>query len=277
MVVRLPARLESRDYPITAIAAIGDQQYSASFQPISQPGLRVIYWSEPAVHALRAVDVKVVSGLKVGYVMGSGDEVPEGLRQLGVPVELLSESSLSSGDLSGYSTILIGIRAYAAREDIKRHNGRLLDYVSKGGVLVVQYQTQEYDKNFGPYPYTQGRGAEETSEEDAPVSILQPARPVFQSPNKISLADFEGWVEQRGSKFFATWAPEWQPLIETHDEGQAPQKGVWLEARHGKGLYVYCSLAWYRQLPYAVPGAARIVANLVSLGAADAAWRKVGQ
>lgn len=115
------------------------------------------------------------------------------------------------------------------------------------------------------------------SEEDAAVTVLAPDRDVFQTPNRISAADFAGWVEQRGSKFFSTWAPQWQPLIETHDQGQPPQKGVWLEARSGKGLYVYCALAWYRQLPYAVPGAARLIANLVSLGAADAAWRKAAQ
>jgi len=272
--LRLPQQLASQDYPIEASAKIDSQEYSASFQPITQPGFRVLYWSQPATHALRAVDVKIAPGLKVAYLMGSGDEMPEGLRQLGIAVDLLSEASLATGDLTQYSTILVGIRAYAAREDLKRHNTRLLDYVSKGGVLIVQYQTQEYDKNFGPFPYTQGRGAEETSEEDAPVSILAPADPVFQSPNKISTADFDGWVEQRGSKFFATWAPEWQPLIETHDTGQAPQKGVWMQARYGKGLYVYCSLAWYRQLPFAVSGAARIVANLVSLGSIESPWRK---
>ena len=272
--LRLPERLASQDYPITAVAKIGDLEYSASFQPITQPGFRVLYWSQPSIHALRAVDVKIAAGLKVAYIMGSGDEMPEGLRQLGIPVDLLNESNLATGDLSQYSTILVGIRAYAAREDLKRHNARLLEYVNKGGALIVQYQTQEYDKNFGPFPYTQGRGAEETSEEDAPVTILATNDVVFESPNHITKADFEGWVEQRGSKFFATWAPEWQPMIETHDQGQPPQSGVWMQARYGKGLYVYCSLAWYRQLPFAVPGAARIVANLVSLGAADSTWRK---
>jgi LmbE family N-acetylglucosaminyl deacetylase len=271
--LRLPAQMASQDYQLRVAAEIEGREYGASFKAIGQPGLRTLYWSEPAVHALRAVDVRVVSGLRVGYIMGSGDEVPEGLRQLGVPVEMLSESALATGNLNQYSTIVVGIRAYAARDDIKRHNARLLDYVAQGGVLIVQYQTQEYDKNFGPYPYAQGRGAEEVSEEDAPLVVLEPGRVVFQTPNRITEADFKGWVEQRGSKFFATWAPEWTPLVETHDQGQAPQKGVWLEARHGKGLYVYCSLAWYRQLPYAVPGPARIVANLVSLGAPDAAWR----
>ncbi len=273
--LRLPARLATQDYPIIAIARIGDREYSSSFLPITQPGFRVLYWSQPSIHALSAVDVKIAAGLKVAYLMGSGDEMPEGLRQLGIPVDLLNESMLATGNLNQYSTILVGIRAYAAREDLKRHNARLLDFVSKGGALIVQYQTQEYDKNYGPFPYTQGRGAEETSEEDAPVTILAANDPVFEVPNRITKADFEGWVEQRGSKFFATWAPEWTPMIETHDQGQTPQSGVWLQARFGKGLYVYCSLAWYRQLPYAVPGAARIVANIVSLGAPTAPWRKV--
>lgn len=272
--LRLPGQLSNQDYPIRVSAVIGGKPYSSSFQAIAQPGFPTLYWSEPAEHRLRAVDARLSSSLKVGYIMGSGDEVPEGLRQLGVKVDLLSEAHLAAGDLRQYNTIFVGIRAYAARNDIQQHNARLLDYVSNGGVLIVQYQTQEYDRNFGPYVYTQGRGAEETSEEDAPVKILAPERQVFLRPNRITLADFEGWVEQRGSKFFATWAPEWKPLIETYDQGQPPQRGVWLEARHGKGLYVYCSLAWYRQLPFAVPGAARIVANLVSLGATDATWRK---
>lgn len=271
--VSLPEAMESREYAIEAIASVGQKEYSLGFQPITQPGLGVLYLQEPAVHRLRAVDAKLKSGLRVGYIMGSGDEMPEGLRQLGVNAELLDTNELAAGDLSRFSTILVGIRAYAAREDVKRHNARLLDYVKQGGVLVVQYQTPEYDNNFGPYPYAQTRATEETSEEDAAVTILEPGAEVFRSPNRITAADFEGWVEQRGSKFFARWDAGWKPLIETHDQGQAPQKGVWLEARHGKGLYVYCAMAWYRQLPFAVPGAARLVANLVSLGAADAAWR----
>jgi hypothetical protein len=210
------------------------------------------------------VDVKTAPGLRVGYVAGTGDDVPETLDQLGVPYELLDTSALATGDLSKYSTILLGIRAYAARSDVKTYNQRLLDYVAQGGVLVVQYNTPEYDNNYGPFPYTMGRNPEEVSEENAPVAILDPADPMFQSPNRITTADFDGWVEQRGSKFFTTWDPRWKPLIETHDTGQAPQKDAWLVARHGKGLYVYCGLAWYRQLPLAVPGAVRIFANLIS-------------
>jgi hypothetical protein len=115
--------------------------------------------------------------------------------------------------------------------------------------------------------------AEEVSEENAPVEMLDPSDPVFQSPNKITPGDFEGWIEQRGSKFLSMWDSRYKPLLASNDAGQAPQRGGWLVARHGQGLYVYCAYAWYRQIPYAVPGAARIFANLVSLGAKDAAWR----
>jgi hypothetical protein len=138
---------------------------------------------------------------------------------------------------------------------------------------VVQYNTPEFDNNYGPYPYQMTRRPEEVSEEDSPTKILAPEATVFQWPNRITLEDFSGWVEQRGSKHWVTWAPEYKPLVEMYDRGQEPQRGIWLEARYGKGMYVYCSLAWYRQLPYAVPGAARMVANLLSLGAKDAPWR----
>ncbi len=247
-------------------ASVGPQTYKSSFVAITQPGFGAIYLRHAASHLLRVVDVKVASGLRIGYLMGSGDVVPEAMRQLGIDVELLTESALADGDLSKYTSIWLGIRAYAARQDLQKYNARLLDYVKNGGNLIVQYQTQEYDKNFAPYAYSQGRGSEEVSEEDARVTILAPDDRVFHSPNRIVPADFSGWVEQRGSKFFTTWAPEWTPLIETHDQGQAPQRGIWLSAPYGKGTYVYCALAWYRQLPFAVPGAARLVANLASLG-----------
>lgn len=262
---RLPTPKKPDTY-LEAEARADGQVFNTSFVAVTQPGFGTIYLQRPARHLLRAVDVKVAPGVRIGYVMGSGDEVPQGLRQLGVDVEMLTGPALAGANLLQYSSIWLGIRAYAAREDVRTHNARLLDYVNNGGTLIVQYQTQEYDNGYAPFAYTQGRGAEETSEEDAPVAILAPADPVFQTPNRITAADFEGWVEQRGSKFFATWGPAWTPLIETHDEGQAPQRGVWLSARYGKGTYVYCALAWYRQLPAAVPGAARLVANLASMG-----------
>ena len=260
----VPVAAKVADYPFEAIAEIGGTKYSTEVRPITSTGLRTTYLRKPARHLLRVVDVKVASDLKVGYVMGTGDEVPEAIRQLGVPVDLLSAEDLASGDLSRFTTIMLGIRAYAAREDVKKHNQRLLDFVKKGGTLIVQYNTPEFDHNYGPYPYTMTARTEEVSEENSPIRILKPEHPMFRSPNAITPADFEGWTEQRGSKFWMTWSPEYTPLIETHDTGQAPQEGGWLEARSGQGLYIYCAYAWYRQLPAGVPGAYRLFANLLS-------------
>jgi LmbE family N-acetylglucosaminyl deacetylase len=268
-----PAGLRDGRITVAAIATANGQQYRRTFQPITQPGYEVLYHHRPATHQIALVDARIAPNLKVGYVMGTGDQVPAGIEQLGASVEILDTSALASSDLNRFHTIVLGIRAYAVRKDLLTYNQRLLDYVSQGGVLVVQYNTPEYDNNFGPYPYQMGRRPEEVSEEDSPVRLLAPDAPVFQMPNRITLADFEGWVEQRGSKHLTTWAPEYTPLVEMYDRGQDPQRGIWLEARHGKGLYIYCSLAWYRQLPFAVPGAARIFANLISLGAPDAPWR----
>jgi LmbE family N-acetylglucosaminyl deacetylase len=250
---------------ISAVAESAGTQYTASFEPRAYGTLDPLYEARAARHTVRRVDVKVRDGLRVGYIMGTGDDVPAALDQLGVAYDLLDAAALASGDLSKYTAIVAGIRAWAARADIRTYNQRLLDYASAGGVVIVQYNTPEYDNNYGPAPYTMGRNPEEVSEEDSPVTILDPGDPAFEAPNRIVPADFDGWVEQRGSKFFATWDPNWKPLLETHDTGQAPQKGGWLVARHGKGLYVYCAYAWYRQLPFAVPGAVRLFANLISL------------
>jgi drug/metabolite transporter superfamily protein YnfA len=211
------------------------------------------------------VDVQVAEGLRLGYVMGSGDTIPQSLELLGIRPDMLGPADLATADLSGYDAIILGVRAYAVRPDVKTYNGRLLDYAKSGGVLIVQYQTPEYDNNYGPYPYTQTRRPEEVSEEDSPVTILAPNNPLFNHPNKITLADFEGWVEERGSKFMKTWDERYTALIETHDQNQEPQKGGWVYAPYGKGVYIYSAYAWYRQLPHAVPGAFRLYANMISL------------
>ncbi|MCS7024278.1 MAG: PIG-L family deacetylase [Bryobacteraceae bacterium] len=268
-----PLKLREGNYRVHATATFSGRQYKESFIAVSQPELVPVFLSSPAVHTIRVVDVAVAPRLRVGYIPGTGDDVPEAMRQLGVEPEILDATQLATADLSRYHTLVLGIRAYAARKDLRTHNQRLLDYVFQGGVLVVQYNTQEYDNNYGPYPYSMTARAEEVSEEDSPVEILDPAHPVFQEPNRITLRDFDGWIEQRGSKFFTTWDARWKPLVSMHDTGQPPQRGIWLVARHGKGLYIYCALAWYRQLPFAVPGAARLFANLISLGAPTASWR----
>ena len=181
-------------------------------------------------------------------------------------VTLLGEQDLAAGDLAQFDAIMTGTRAYAVRDDLKTYNRRLLDYVKDGGNLIVLYNTQEFVPNTRAVPGAAAARAEEVSEEDSPVEILAPSHQVFTTPNRITKADFDGWVEQRGSKFFTEWDAAYTPMISTHDQGQAPQKGGWLTADYGKGHYTYFAYALHRQLPYGVPGAYRLLANLLSLG-----------
>jgi hypothetical protein len=166
------------------------------------------------------------------------------------------------------------------REDLKTYNRRLLDYAKGGGNLIVLYNTQELVPNlYAPYPGVLPATAEEVSEEDSPVEILAPDDPVFTTPNRITKKDFDDWVEQRGSKFWTEWDPRYTALIATWDKGQAPQKGGWLHATYGKGHYTYFAYAFHRQLPYGVPGAYRLLANLLSLNQTSPApaQRRVAQ
>ena len=254
---------------VVAVATAGGKQYTEGYELIEPRDLEARYLYRPSIAKVRGVDVQVVPNLKVGYVMGIGDQVPLGLQQLGADVTLLGERDLATGDLSIYDTIMTGTRAYAVREDLKTYNTRLLDYVKAGGNVIVLYNTFELVPNqFAPLPGELLASAEEVSEGDSPITILAPTEQSFTWPNKITLADFEGWVEQRGSKFWTTWDKGYTAMISTFDKGQAPQSGGWLTARYGKGHWTYFAYALHRQLPYGVPGAYRITANLLALGKA---------
>ncbi|MBS1854113.1 MAG: PIG-L family deacetylase [Acidobacteria bacterium] len=260
-----PANLSEKPYSITAVAEFGGRQYREGYEVTGYSGLRPYFLYTSSTYKTSGVDVKVASGLRVGYVMGSGDDVPDSLEHLGIKVSFLAPADIASGDLSRYDVILLGVRTYAARPELATYNNRLLDYVKNGGVVIVQYNTPEFDHNFGPYPYTMTSNPEEVTDEASKVQILAPSNPVFKWPNRISEKDFTGWVEERGSKWMKSWDPHYEALLETHDEGQEPQKGGLLYARYGKGIYVYNAYAFYRELPEGVPGAYRIFANLISL------------
>ncbi|HEX4809955.1 MAG TPA: PIG-L family deacetylase, partial [Bryobacteraceae bacterium] len=260
-----PGARTQRPYKITAVGEYNGRRYTEGYEVTGYPTLRPYFLYKPATYKLSGVDVKVAPDLRVGYVMGSGDDVPSSLEHLGIQVTSLGPSDIATGDLHKFDAILFGVRAYAAREDLITYNSRILDYVHNGGVLIVQYNTPEYDHNYGPYPYVMGSNPEEVTDEASKVNILEPSNPVFNWPNKISEADFGGWVEERGSKWMKSWAPQYQALLETHDEDQEPQKGGLLYAKYGKGVYIYNAYAFYRELPEGVPGAYRIFANMISL------------
>ena len=219
-----PAGLKEKAYDITAVANYDGHDYKQGYHTIGYSGLRPYNLYRASTYHTTGVDVKVAPGLEIGYIVGAGDDIPQSLVNLGIKVNFLAPEDLASANLSKFNAIILGVRAYAVRPDLIIHNDRILDYVKNGGVVIVQYNTPEYDHNYGPYPYKMGSNPEEVTDENSQVEILAPSNPVFSWPNKITSKDFENWVEERGSKFLVSWDSQYVPLLETHDPGRRPKK-----------------------------------------------------
>ena len=220
----------------------------------------------PVTAKLVRVDVRNLAR-RVGYVMGAGDEVPDALRQLGCEVTMLGTDDLARGDLTRFDAIVTGVRAYNVRADLAANQQRLLDYMQQGGTLVVQYITSDGRSpanplGIGPYPIQIGRSR--VTVEEAPVTFPNPKQVLLNAPNKISEADFQGWVQERGLNFPSQWDPRYEIVFESHDPGEEPLPGGNLYTRYGKGAYVFTAYDWFRELPAGVPGAFRIFANFLS-------------
>ncbi len=203
---------------------------------------------------------------KVGYVTGSGDEIAENLRQVGYDVHEMSAADLSSRDLSEFETIIVGIRAYNTEEAMKNGNIILNEFVKKGGTVIVQYNTSRGLKaeEIGPYPFQLSRNR--VTNETAEATLLKPNHPLFNQPNKITMDDFDGWVQERGLYFADEWDEKYEPLISWHDEGEEPQQGSILVAEYGEGHFIYTGISFFRQLPAGVPGAYRLFSNMIAYG-----------
>jgi LmbE family N-acetylglucosaminyl deacetylase len=250
-------------FVIEAIAHSGGQDYSTGWQRIGYQGLQPYNLYRAAEMKTRKVDVKVAPGLKVAYVMGTGDLVPEAIESLGLTPHLLSAAELTMGDLSAWNVIVIGIRAYSARPELAGAASRLKQFVENGGTVIVQYQSSNFP---APLPLAMGNTPERVVNEDDAVKLLDPENSLLSWPNKITTADFDGWVEERGHSFLNSWDAGYTALTETADPGQDPQRGGLLVAHVGKGTYIYAAYALYRQFPELVPGSYRILANLISAG-----------
>ncbi len=207
-------------------------------------------------------------GLRVAYLPGTGDPLPDFLPNLGVTPVLITPQDLNPAALAKYDAVIVGVRAYAAQSALGGAGSKpLIEYARAGGIVVVEYMTAKFGDAEAPYPIkVPGDSAHNVVEEAQPIRVLTPKSPLLSWPNEITSADFDGWMEERGHGFAATWAPQYQALLETGDVGQDPQRGGLLLAPVGKGAYVYCALALYRQLPEGVPGAYRLLANLISYG-----------
>ena len=230
-----------------------------------------LLWEEPAQCIVHAFDVTVPKNLNVGYITAESEPVPGSLRMLGIQVDLLDAAALNFGDLSKYDAIVVGVRAYELRSELPGANQRLLDYVSNGGTLVVQYERDfAWDgKNYAPYAtkIDGGPGGQlpRITDETAAVNFLQPGDPLLNKPNKITAKDFEGWVQERGLYFWTDFdATKYTPLLSMHDPGEKDLNGALVYTKLGKGTYIYTGLAFFRQLPEGVPGAYRLFVNLLS-------------
>jgi LmbE family N-acetylglucosaminyl deacetylase len=262
-----PAVPREARYTIKAIVQYNGKEYSEGYSVIWRYDLGTFYYYQPAIQRISSIRLTVPAQLRVGYIMGAGDDIPETLRQLGINVETIGPSYLATGDLSRFDTIVVGIRAYDVRGDVKDNNKRLLDFVSQGGTLVVQYNQSVGAFNAGGFtPYPATASAKRVTVEEAPVEILAPGDSIFHYPNEIKSSDFDGWVQERGVYFMDKWDPRFTALMSSHDPGEDPLPGGLLRAGYGRGVYIYTGYAFFRQLPAGVPGAVRLFVNIIAAG-----------
>ncbi|MFZ0297285.1 MAG: PIG-L family deacetylase [Candidatus Sulfotelmatobacter sp.] len=262
-----PAGLQEGRAKIRAVLEADREKFSEGYTLVTREDLGSFYYYQPALQRVSMVDVQVPHDLKIGYIMGAGDDIPTVLQQLGMDVTLIPAEKLASENLSQYGTIVLGIRAYDTQPEVVANNKKLLDYVAAGGTLVVQYNTGVGDFNNGHFtPYSAELSRARVSVEEAPVEILAPADGVFHYPNTITARDFDGWIQERGLYFMDKWDAHFKPLLSCHDPGEDAQKGGLLQAQYGKGTYIYTGYSFFRELPAGVPGAVRLYVNLLSAG-----------
>jgi LmbE family N-acetylglucosaminyl deacetylase len=254
-------------YNIKAIAHVAGKDYDTGWRSVGYLGLRPYNQYMPAELKTRKVDVKLAPGLRIGYIMGSGDPVPQAISEMGVEPHILNEAEVASGDYSAWNVLVIGIRAYSTRPELAGLQPRFEQFVERGGTLIVQYQSATFP---APLPLSVGARPETVVDEASKVTLLNTDNPLLNFPNKITTADFDGWVEERGHSFLDSWDPGYTALTETADEGQDPQRGGLIVTHPGKGTYIYVAYALYRQLPELVPGSYRLLANLLSAGQVSA-------
>ena len=258
------------EHVFQAVVQADGREFGEAFALIDYEHIERSAMFSDAEVRVSVVSVAVRDGLRVAYVMGTGDDGPTAIRQMGASVDLLSEAQVRDGAFSGYDVVVLGVRAYETRADVRAANDQLLDFARSGGTVINQYNQYQFSNGrYAPYDLTIGRPAPRVADETAAITILEPDAPIFTTPNRIDQGDFEGWVQERGLYFASEWGDEYLPLLELNDRGEPPRHGSLLVAPVGDGVYVYTGLSFFRQWAGRVPGAYRLFANLVSLEASD--------
>ena len=288
-----PLKLTPGEVEVKAVATRDGKEYREGYQVIAYNHIQERHLFHPAVSPVKVINVNLPANLRIGYVMGTGDKTNDAIQQLGATVDLLTPNDVAFGDLSKYSTIVLGIRAYEVRGDVRGYNARLLDFARNGGHLVVQYNKVAMNelgagsagagaggfRGGGPggrggpppvSPYVPFPGAVTSNRvtvEEAPIRVVDPGAPVLTEPNTITAKDFESWVQERGLYFFGATDPQYKDILAATDPwayNAGEKTGLLTSARLGKGTWTYVGLGLWRQLPAGTPGAYRILANLIS-------------
>ena len=269
-VVSAPATVKAGDYALKAVvtsSSAAGQTFSTGYQEIEYPHVERRQVIKAAETTVKVVPVRTAPNLNVGYVNGVGDLVPPAITQLGAKLSYIERDELAWGDLSKYDVIMTGVRAYERRDDLRAYNKRLIDYAERGGTVIVQYNKTEFNQaQYGPYPASVGNGR--VADETAAIKVLVPSHPVFTFPNAIGPSTWEHWVQERGLYFLGQKDPKYVDLVsmtDTFPDNPGEKLGSLVEAKVGKGRWLYVGLALWRQLPAGTPGAYQLLANLLSL------------
>jgi hypothetical protein len=248
-----------------AEALIAAIRYSKTLSHIDHPHI-------PIQTLLQSAEGKVIrfnlnkNDENIAYIMGSGDDIPESLIEMGYDVNVITNSDLDKTDFSEFDVVISGIRAYNTSQQLAQSKERLIKFVEKGGTLIDQYNTLWGLKveHLGPFPFKISR--ERVSVEEAPVEFVDDEHQLLNYPNKITKKDFEGWVQERGLYFANEWDKRYETIFSSHDPGEEPKEGGMLYARYGDGHYIYSGYSWFRELPAGVSGAYRLFVNMISVG-----------
>lgn len=249
---------------LRAVATLDGQQYSRGIQQISYPHIPTQTLFPEATAPLVRLDVKRRKD-EIGYLMGAGDDVPDALRQLGYRVTILKPEDVTEDRLKRFDAVVLGVRAYNTLDRLRVLQPTLLRYVEQGGNLVVQYTVNRGTviPEIGPYPMQLSN--DRVTVEDAPVTITRPQHPLMSTPNKITAEDFKGWQQEQGLYYPSSWDPKYQTVISSNDPGEKPKESAILVTEYGKGHYIYTGLSFFRELPAGVPGAYRLITNMIEL------------
>lgn len=265
--VHRPEGVRSGPVNFAANVIVGSDTFGTSVERIDYSHIQPHHIFSPALVNSVVAPVHFAANQRIGYLRGAADRIPEALTAAGVNFRLLSSSDLEGSALDSLDVVVIGPRAYGVDPELDRANARLLDFARRGGTLVVQYQQYGYvNAGLAPYPFTIARPHDRVTDETAAVRWLPGSDALRNLPNKLTTADFAGWVQERGLYFAHDWDSAWKPMVAMHDPGESALDGGLLVARYGKGTVVYTGLSFFRELPAAVPGAWRLFANILAVG-----------